>query len=328
MSLKKKLLIGFLITAFIAVGGVSYYAYSLYQGAEQVVTDSYEDLGRGDHSEQREEVVDPSEDNISMLFIGVDDNDTRVGSSSLADALVLATFNKEDLSINMVSIPRDSYVDVSYQHTKDKINHTHGFGGLDETVSVVEDLLDVPVDYYVRLDFMAFVDTVDALGGVDFEVPYYLEETDSTDQGTVVIQPGEQTLNGEEALAMARTRQLDNDLERGQRQMELLDSIIDQTLSFSSITRYNSLIDSIGERMTTNISFDELVSLHEYVTGNDGIDIDQHQLEGNDLWIDNIYYFELFGENLDDISNKLRTHLEIDSHYVERKSREDEDKDL
>ncbi|MDV2582833.1 LCP family protein [Alkalibacillus haloalkaliphilus] len=328
MSFKKKLLIGTLVTFLLAAGGVTYYFFNLYQEAEKAVTESYQDLERGEHSEQREEEVDPSEDNISILFVGVDDSDTRQGTSSLADALVLATFNKDDLSVNMVSIPRDSYVDVSYQYSKDKINHTHGYGGLDETISVVEDLLDVPVDYYVRLDFMAFVDTVDALGGVDFDVPYYLEETDSTDQGTVVIQPGEQTLNGEEALAMARTRQHDNDLERGNRQMEILESIIDQTLSFSSITRYNSLIQSIGDRMTTNISFDQLVSLHEYVTGNDGLEIEQHQLEGNDLWANDIYYYDLDESSIDDISRELRAHLQIDSQYVEAKNEDDEDQGL
>ncbi|MDQ0352913.1 LCP family protein required for cell wall assembly [Alkalibacillus filiformis] len=328
MSFKKKLLITTLVTFLLAAGGVTYYFFNLYQEAEKAVTESYQDLERGEHSEQREEEVDPSEDNISILFVGVDDSDTRQGTSSLADALVLATFNKDDLSVNMVSIPRDSYVDVSYQYSKDKINHTHGFGGLDETVSVVEDLLDVPVDYYVRLDFMAFVDTVDALSGIEFDVPYYLEELDSTDEGTVVIHPGEQTLNGEEALAMARTRQHDNDLERGNRQMEILESIIDQTLSFSSITRYNSLIESIGDRMTTNISFSQLVSLHEYVTGNDGLEIEQHQVDGSDLWVNDIYYFDLDERSISDISRELRAHLQIDSQYVEAKENEEEDQGL
>lgn len=151
----------------------------------------------------------------------------------MADALVLATFNKKENSINLVSIPRDSYVDVPYRTEKDKITHVHAKAGLDETVDTVEGLLDVPVDYYVRLDFEAFVKVVDTLGGIPFDVPYYMEESNSQDEkGSIVLQPGEQQLTGEEALAIARTRKYDNDLMRGQRQMELLDTILKETMSF------------------------------------------------------------------------------------------------
>src|SRR5690606_21377009 len=98
----------------------------------------------------------------------------------------------------------------------DKINHAHAFGGPKATIETVEQLLDVPVDYYVKLNFHAFTEVVDVIGGITAEVPYELWESDSNDKKNAIhLLPGEQLLNGEQALALARTRKYDSDIERG-----------------------------------------------------------------------------------------------------------------
>ena len=108
-------------------------------------------------------------------------------------------------------------------------------GGTLTTIETVEELFDIPINYYVRMNFNAFIDVVDALGGIEAEVPYALHELDEFDKFTINLQPGLQHLNGSQALALARTRKQDNDIERGKRQQEILSAIIKKSLLLSPL---------------------------------------------------------------------------------------------
>src|SRR5690625_4586129 len=160
--------------------------------------------------------------------MGVDSSDKRENAASArTDTLMLATLNKDAKSVKLISIPRDSYVYIPEVGYEDKINHAHAFGGTRSTIDTVENLLDIPVDYYVKVNFNAFVDVVDAIGGIDVEVPYEFKESNSKDKrDSIHLMPGEQTLDGEEALALARTRKQDTDVMRGQRQLEIVDAMV------------------------------------------------------------------------------------------------------
>ena len=320
---KKKIITIIVSLVILIVGGIGIYIATLYNEAEKMIDNSHQELERGTTSEKREVTVDPKEDSISVLFIGVDDGFSRQGSSSLADAIVLATFNKNDMSINLVSIPRDSYVDVPYQVEKDKINHVHAFMGIDGMIDTVEQLLDIPVDYYVRLDFNAFVKVVDTLGGITVDVPYNIVESNSLDErDSIYLYEGRHRLNGEEALALARTRKYDSDLERGKRQMDIMQAILDQTLSFSSVTKYHSLIQDIDNHLATNFTFNEIFSLHEYVTKNRGLNIETHQLQGSSLIHNDIYYLELDEESVTEIQKELKKHLDLPVSIADNSKRD------
>ena len=94
-------------------------------------------------------------------------------------------------------------------------------------MDTIEELFDIPVDYYVRMNFDAFTEVVDALGGIEANVPYPITESDSGDnKGAIHLEPGLQTLDGEQALALARTRKQDSDIQRGERQQEILKAIL------------------------------------------------------------------------------------------------------
>ena len=126
--------------------------------------------------------VDPKEDSVSILIMGVDDSKERnFGDATRTDALILATFNVNDKSVKMVSIPRDSYVYIPEEKKKDKITHAHAFGGTEATIETVEELFDIPVDYFFKVNFNAFIDVVDALGGITVDVPITFTEQDSND---------------------------------------------------------------------------------------------------------------------------------------------------
>src|SRR5699024_621136 len=150
-------------------------------------------------------------------------------------------------------------------------------------IDTVENLLEIPVDYYVKLNFHAFVDVIDAIGGVEIDVPYEFTESDSNDKrDNIHLFEGKQLLNGEEALAFARTRKKDNDVERGKRQLEIIESVVNKATGFSSLFKYDDIIEAVGNNMSTNMTFTEMKSFFYYGTDGSNLDVERFTLEGQD----------------------------------------------
>ncbi|MFD1031236.1 LCP family protein [Metaplanococcus flavidus] len=290
---------------------VSAFGIYLVKKAENAADNAYETAGDREMSDLREEKVEPLHDDISILFIGVDDSSKRDQKSGKirSDALVLATLNNEDKSVKLVSIPRDTYTYIPDAGIEDKITHAYGFNGPSSTIESVENLLDIPVDYYVRMDFEAFIDVVDALDGITVDVPYDLKEQDENDQaGAVSLEEGIQEVNGSEALALARTRHYDNDIERGKRQQMILESIMDKALSATSFTKYADVINAVGDNMKTDLTFKDMQSFFEY--GKNGKpDVETITLDGYDDMSTGIYYWQLDQESLMEVQDVLQSHL-------------------
>ncbi|WP_456277617.1 LCP family protein [Bacillus sp. AK128] len=309
-SKRKKLKYYLLVPILILLLSASTYGAFLYFKAKETADRSFEEVeGR----EEAVKIVNPKSDNISILFMGVDESDVRdFGDAVRTDALILATFNEKLKSVNLVSIPRDSYVHFPFNDDMDKINHAHVFGGVKGTIETVEELFDIPINYYVKLNFNAFIDVVEALDGITVDVPITFTEMDSQDRnGAIHLEKGVQTLNGEEALALARTRKIDSDIERGKRQQLVMEAIIKKSVSVGSITKYGDLIDAVGTNMKTNMTFNEMLSFHDYATTSAGLSINSLQLEGVDEYINKIYYYRLNEDSVQNTSNHLKNHLEI-----------------
>ncbi|WP_240374376.1 LCP family protein [Bacillus piscicola] len=294
------------LLSFILLGSaIGYFAWKL----SDVAADTQESLERGGKSELRDVAVDPKHDNISVLFLGVDDREGELEGRT--DAMVLATFNKDQESVRITSIPRDSLVNIPGRG-EDKITHAHAFGGTELAIQTVENLFDIPVDYFVKLNFEAFVEIINALDGVQVDVPFTFSEQDSSgNHGAITIHEGIQTLNGEEALAYARMRKQDprGDLGRGERQQQIIEAIIRKSASLSSIRNYDDVLQSVQDHMSTNLSFGNMVSLHRYASSID--DIKRLQLEGTDSYINNVYYYQLKDESKENIRQQLKAHLEV-----------------
>lgn len=301
-----------LLPVLVAFLAVLTYASYLYIKADSVLSDSYHDDGRT-KSELRDSMVDPNIDNVSVLIMGVDSSDVRSNSENArTDTLMLATLNKDDKSVKLLSIPRDSYVYIPEVGYETKINHAHAFGGTKATVETVENLLGIPVDYYAKLNFEAFIDVVDAVGGIEVEVPYEFTEQNSKDKaGAIHLFPGLQKLNGEEALALARTRKLDNDIERGKRQQEIIKGIINKAVSVNSLLKYDDIIEAVGSNMTTNMTFSEMKSFISYGTKGTNLDIETLTLEGTDSQPGSAYYWMLDEVALNETKQLLQHHLDI-----------------
>lgn len=302
---------------WLKIAGIAFFAILIISGAAvgyffnrmaNLTAGAQHELDRGEISEMREVAVNPAKDNFSVLFLGLDDRDGSLKGRT--DAILLATFNKQEKTVKMLNIPRDSRVEIVGRDRYDKINHAHAFGGLDMTVATVENLLDIPVDYFVKLNFDAFMDIIDALGGVDVDVPFSFSEMDSDDRkGAIQINEGVQTLNGEEALAYVRMRKSDprGDLGRGDRQKQVLEAIIEKSASFSTITRFDDLLQSLEGNLLTNLSFGNILSLHPYASGLRNIE--SLTISGEGIRLNRIFYYELDEEALAEVSTKLQVHL-------------------
>ncbi|SDO06365.1 transcriptional attenuator, LytR family [Alkalicoccus daliensis] len=296
------------LMALIITGGVA--GYMVYQ-VQSAAKGSHAELERGEKSDLRADAVNPGDEPVSVLFLGLDSREDDL--SGRTDAMILATFNPEDKSIKMVNIPRDSYVNIPDKGTNDKINHAHAFGGVPYTINTVEQMLDVPVDYVVSLNFLAFMEIVDTIGGVEVDVPMPISDTDNATYGSIEIEEGMQTLNGEEALAYARMRKQDprGDLGRGDRQKDIIEAVVRQSASFSTITRFDSLLDSLERNLSTNLTFGNMVSMHSYA--GELNDIESLTFEGDDSMENGVYYYKIRDASLAEVSSTLKEHLEIGS---------------
>ncbi|MGN4426825.1 LCP family protein [Bacillus cereus group sp. MYBK30-1] len=333
-SKKKTKIIISVILLFLIVGGS--YTWFLVNKASSAVRNAAHDLARGDKSDLRDKAVKPITNNVSVLIMGVDESDVRgkeYGEAIRTDALLLATFNKDSKTVKLLSIPRDTYTYIPVEKKKDKITHAHAFGstkngkdgGPQASIDAVEKLMNVPVDYFVKFNFKSFIKIVDDLGGIEIDVPVEFTEQDSNDNAEAIhLKKGVQKLNGEEALALARTRHIDSDAMRGQRQQLVIEAILKKLTSVGSVTKVGNIIDDINGQFVTNLTFDDMLSFYKYGSNST---IEKLQIQGEDCYMakgddtcsqspggGRTYYYNPDKTDLANLTNELRSHLGLPAY--------------
>ena len=289
------------------------FANNLFKSSEKAFESSQDKSNADRQSNLRSSKIDPEKDPISILFLGIDDNEGREknGQSlehSRSDAMILSTFNQDKHQIRMLSIPRDTISYIPKVGYYDKITHAHAYGGPIAAMDSVEATMNVPVDYYARVNMKAFVQAVDELGGIYYDVPYNLNEPNSDDTGRIKIKKGYQKLNGDEALAVARTRHHDSDLKRGQRQMDLIKILFQKAQTLDSFDKLDEVISIVGKNAKHNLTKSEIKSLAKMYLS-DSVEMKKSQLEGKDDMLDNIYYYNPSIKSIQKYSNILRSDL-------------------
>ncbi|SDZ86371.1 cell envelope-related function transcriptional attenuator common domain-containing protein [Thalassobacillus cyri] len=306
--MKSKKILLFTLTALtvLVLGVVSY----LFNFVTSTSASIKEDIDRNPKVANRMENIDLGEgDPISILIMGLD---TRAGEGGgRADAMVLVTINPADKSTHMVSIPRDTYMKIS--GAEDKINSTYEAGGTAMTVSSVEKLLDVPVDYFVKVNFKGFEGIVDALGGIKLNNVLEFDTYDSefTDE-KMYFPKGWNHLTGKEALIYARMRKQDprGDFGRQERQRQVIEKVIEKGSRTSSILKFGEIATVIQNNVKTNMSLKDMgqIQLNYRDARNN---IKQHKIEGSEETIKGTYYFMPDEDKLKELSNDLKVHLDL-----------------
>ncbi|WP_120191847.1 LCP family protein [Sinobaca qinghaiensis] len=312
------IIFGSIFIALLLAGGG--YALYLYDQLSQTADDIHEPIAReselrepsnteensssGDNAESTS--TEEDEENpqpLSFLIMGVDDEESTSGRS---DTMILLTVNPGKESIKMVSIPRDTLTEISGRGTEDKINHAYAFGGAEMAMDSVEGLLDVPVDHFATVNMQSFEDIVDTLGGVTVQNNLSFEDNGHS------YPEGEISLDGEEALSFVRMRYEDpqGDLGRTERQRQVLDAVIQEGASISSITRIQDYLTIVEDNVRTSLTFADMRELQsDYRSARHNIDT--LQLEGEGIMQDDIYYLELNEQRKNEVSDQLKEHLEI-----------------
>ncbi|MGM0395624.1 MAG: LCP family protein [Bacillota bacterium] len=274
--------------------------------------------------EETEEPVDdeePAEDeknDILFLLMGVDAQDITQSEGTRTDTMMLTSVDLDTGKISILSIPRDTRTTV--QGRQDKINAAHAYEGAEYAVEVVGALLDIDLEYYVKVDYQIVQDVVNAIGGVTVEVPFDMKYSDPTSEPplNINIKKGVQTLDGKNAHDFLRFRHnnnltvgyADGDVGRTKAQQYFMKELVKQTIKPKNLLKLPMLVETYFDNVETNIPI--RVMLKGALAANK-IDVDSMEtatLPGGGSYIGGIsYYIHDAAETEEVIRSMFRNYL-------------------
>ncbi len=294
----KKFLIVVGILLGLAAAGIGGYAYYLYDTAKSAVNNMHEKV----ETDKPKPIVKGKDVKpISIMLLGVDE---RSGDRGRSDTIIIMGIRPQENKMLMFSIPRDTRTEIIGKGKDDKINHAYAFGGTQMALDTVENFLDTPIDYYVKVNMESFKDIVNTVGGVNVNNPR------AFDYEGYSFPAGEQTLDGKAALAYSRMRYEDpkGDLGRNDRQRQIITSIIDKGANVSSITKFDNILDILGENVKTNITFDEMKDIQKNYKGARH-NIESTEIKSSGKMMNGTYYGIVDDAERQRIQNLLKEYL-------------------
>lgn len=199
--------------------------------------------------------VDITKDAFNIFVSGIDTYGS-VSSVSRSDVNMVITVNPNTHKILITSIPRDYYVTLATKNAKDKLTHA-GIYGIEESVATVENLLDIKINYYIKVNFTSLIDIVDALGGVNVYSKYSFTSKDG-----YYYNQGYNSVDGKKALSFVRERSAfsEGDRTRVENQAAMIEALINKAISPTIITKYTSLLNALDGSFITNMSINDITS--------------------------------------------------------------------
>lgn len=201
--------------------------------------------------------VDVKNETFNIYISGIDTYG-NISSVSRSDVNIIATINPTTHQILLTTIPRDYYVQLDgTTGYKDKLTHA-GIYGIDKSIKTLEKLLDIDINYYVKVNFSSVEKIIEVLGGVDV----YSEYTFTGTSGTY-FKTGYNHVNGGQALEFARTRKTiaGGDRTRGKNQQALIQAILNKAMSKEIITKYTSILSSLEGTFQTNMPTEKMTEI-------------------------------------------------------------------
>lgn len=267
---------------------------------------------------------------FTILLMGVDSTgeDITNGSSFNGDTLMLVTFNPKTLNATVFSIPRDTYVPIACRNNIENKINSSAYGGTTCVVNTIQNLTGIDIDYYVKINFTGVVKLVDDLGGIDVDVPIKFCEQDSQRRfGSYLIclEPGHQTLTGEQALAFSRHRKTlpRGDFQRVEHQQMVVEAMVNKLKNINNLDDFYKVLDDVAKNIDTNMSTEQILSLYDVAkkvllnASDSKVSIQKTYLSGYDLTMymenyrSNIYTFQYYKNSLQDIVDAMKVNLEL-----------------
>jgi LCP family protein required for cell wall assembly len=227
---------------------------------------------------------------FTILVSGIDSRSDDIDEVANGDSNILVTFNPQTGRITTLSTPRDSYVQIQcLMYGKDKLTHAAAYGGTECMKATLEKLYDIDIDYTLRINFVGVVDLVNALDGIDIDVPInningagskVCEQNSHGVKGTICWIEGQNNkMDGEIALAFARNRynQDGGDFYRGRNQQIVIEAILKKITKINNLNTVNKLMSVVSQHMSTDLSKNDLTSLYEIILSN-GLNLDIEKL--------------------------------------------------
>ncbi len=258
--------------------------------------------------------TDTPEDPFYVLLLGTDgssqrDLDPEFGGVYRSDSMMLARIDPKSKKVSIVSIPRDLKVDIE-GHGTNKINAAHAFGGPAASVKAVSELAGVPISHYAEINFDGFSKIVDALGGIEVDVPIEIDDP----QAGGHLDAGRQTLNGQQALILCRSRHAYDDygagdLYRAANQRMVLSAVAQKLLQSDAVTIASS-IQSLADAVLTDMKVDQIVGVAQSMRGIDASkDIYTAVVPTTSKYIDNVWYEVLIEDEWNEMMQRINAGL-------------------
>ncbi|MBT8811336.1 LCP family glycopolymer transferase [Lactobacillus delbrueckii subsp. bulgaricus] len=253
---------------------------------------------------------------ISILVLGVDQGLEGRNDKGNSDTIILVTVNPTTKKATMTSIPRDTLTEILGETSNTsyymfKVNSAYQFGGSSGSVKTVSAMLNVPINYYVEVNMKALESLVNALGGVDVNVPF------SFSYDWCDFKKGKQHLDGRHAIAYARMRYDDprGDYGRQLRQRQIIQAVVKKGLSVNGLVNYQKLLKVFAKYVKTNLTFGDMTSLainYRSAASN----ISSGYIQGHDATISGTSLQIASTEELQKWSNKLRKSLGLSTQTL------------
>lgn len=247
---------------------------------------------KGEKIENPLEDISGPKDEFLFLLAGVDSTGEETGTRT--DTLMLIKADSNNNTVDMISIPRDSYVSINGK--MDKINAAHSYGGIDLTMTVVRDFLGINLDKYMVISFEAVIEGIDALGGMDVEV--------SQDVAAAMgISPGSHTMSGDEVLKYVRFRKgyQNADLGRINTQQDFLKQFIKEATKPTNLPKLPKVYAAMKPYIKTNMNIKDLSSLAMKFKFVDSSNLNSVRLEGEGFNMGGISYYKIYPESIENI---------------------------
>jgi len=267
--------------------------------------------GGGD---QEMTVAELTKEPFSVLLLGTDQRDDE---RARTDSIIYSVVRPADNKVLLISIPRDSYVDmvgtptIKGTRSKTKINAAYAYGGAQMSVDTVEALLKHDVDYYATINFNGLKDVVDAMGGVELPITEKIENKQA-DHEKFTIEPNKPIYDGTEALNYVRYRE-DSDFKRTERHRIFLKQVLNRMKSVENLTKIPELIGIAGQNFKTNMTSDFMLSLAKTVIMSDSTpEISSHMLQGEGA-IRDAWYYDLNEKDVEETIESINKWLDPNS---------------